>query len=42
MILLSDKELAYEIGKAIATIGGRTYFVGGYVRDALLHKENKR
>ena len=41
MHLLSDKELACEIGKAIDSIGGRTYFVGGYVRDALLHKENK-
>ena len=41
MDLLSDKELAVRIAQKVATFGGTTYFVGGYVRDQLLGKENK-
>lgn len=36
-----DKEMAREIARLVQAQGGRTYYVGGFVRDALLHRENK-
>ena len=41
MELMSDKDLAYAIAQAVKEAGGNTYFVGGYVRDELLHKDSK-
>ena len=37
----SDKQMALEVARLVAQRGGHTYYVGGYVRDALLHRENK-
>lgn len=34
--MLSDTELVYEIAKKVATFGGKTYYVGGCVRDSIL------
>ena len=34
-------ELTYTLASAVAAAGGRAYFVGGYVRDRLLGRENK-
>ncbi len=34
-------EMAQKIARAVEKIGGRAYFVGGYVRDALRGAENK-
>lgn len=36
-----DLELAGRLAQLAAQQGGRTYFVGGCVRDRLLHRENK-
>ena len=36
-----DLEMAKNIAREAANLGGRAYFVGGYVRDALMGKENK-
>ena len=36
-----DLQLAREVARLVAQKGGRTFFVGGFVRDALLHQENK-
>ena len=33
--------MARRIAEAVAARGGRAYYVGGFVRDALLHIENK-
>ena len=38
---LSEKEMIREIAEAAAAKGGRAYFVGGCVRDALLGKKSK-
>lgn len=38
---LEDQKMAWEIARLVAAQGGRTYYVGGFVRDALIHKENK-
>lgn len=38
---LEDQKMAREIAKLVAQQGGHTYYVGGFVRDALIHKENK-
>ena len=38
---LEDQKMAREIARLTAQQGGRTYYVGGFVRDALIHKENK-
>ena len=40
---MTDKniEMAYMIGRAVQQAGGRTYFVGGYVRDLLLGRDSK-
>ena len=36
-----DADMARRIAAAVADAGGRTYYVGGYVRDLLLGLENK-
>ena len=36
-----DIAMAQRIAKEVSACGGHTYYVGGYVRDALLHRENK-
>ena len=38
---LEDQKMAREIAELVAQQGGHTYYVGGFVRDALIHKENK-
>ncbi len=38
---LKDLDMAQRIAAAVAERGGDTYFVGGYVRDLLLGRENK-
>lgn len=37
----TDLTMAKRIASAVAEAGGRAYFVGGYVRDALLDRANK-
>ena len=41
MAHISDLEMAKKIAEKVDAIGGATYFVGGYVRDALRGIENK-
>ncbi len=36
-----DMEMAVKIARAVEANGGRVYYVGGYVRDLLLGKDNK-
>lgn len=36
-----DKKMAWEIARLVRECGGHTYYVGGFVRDALLQRENK-
>ena len=36
-----DRQMAVEIARMVRQQGGSTYYVGGFVRDALLNKENK-
>ena len=36
-----DKSIAQQIARLVQQQGGRAYYVGGYVRDALLGQENK-
>ena len=36
-----DMQKALEIARQVAAHGGHTYYVGGFVRDALMHSENK-
>lgn len=36
-----DLLMAQRIGAEVRELGGRTYFVGGYVRDKLLRRDNK-
>lgn len=38
---LKDHQMAREVARLVSEQGGRTFYVGGFVRDALLHKENK-
>lgn len=38
---LEDQKMAREVARLVADKGGSTYYVGGFVRDALIHKENK-
>ena len=38
---MNDKDMALEIARRVASAGGRSYYVGGFVRDALLGRENK-
>ena len=37
----NNTDMAIRLAEAVAARGGRAYYVGGYVRDALLHIENK-
>ena len=39
--LLNDQVMAGEIARLVANHGGQTYYVGGFVRDSLLGRENK-
>jgi tRNA nucleotidyltransferase (CCA-adding enzyme) len=34
-------QMAAEIAKLVDAAGGRTFFVGGFVRDRVLGRENK-
>ena len=36
-----DREFVIELAKQVADLGGRAYYVGGYVRDMMLGKPNK-
>ena len=36
-----DQQMAREVARRVAEQGGRSFYVGGFVRDALLHRENK-
>ena len=36
-----DRVMARRIAELAAAQGGRAYYVGGYVRDGRLHRENK-
>ena len=36
-----NQNMARTIAQLVAQQGGRAYYVGGYVRDALIHQENK-
>ena len=36
-----DRQMALELARQVAARGGCAYYVGGYVRDALLGLENK-
>ena len=38
---MDDYELARGIAREVADAGGRVYYVGGFVRDRLLGRENK-
>lgn len=38
---LDDQKMAAEVARRVAAQGGSTYYVGGFVRDALMHRENK-
>lgn len=37
----NNLEMAQRLARLVSENGGRAYFVGGFVRDALLHQENK-
>ncbi len=36
-----NKEMAHKIAEAVSAAGGRTFYVGGYVRDQILGRDNK-
>lgn len=36
-----DIEMAQSVARLVTERGGRTYYVGGFVRDALMQRENK-
>ena len=38
---MEDRRMALEVARKVSEKGGRTFYVGGFVRDALLHRENK-
>lgn len=38
---LEDKKMAEAVARLVARQGGRTFYVGGFVRDALMGQENK-
>ena len=38
---IDDQRTAQEVARLVARRGGRTFYVGGFVRDALLCQENK-
>ena len=39
-MIRSDPEIAKIIAEQAALNGGRAYYVGGYVRDGIMGKEN--
>ena len=39
---LKDKYMAIDIAKLVNKQGGRTFYVGGYVRDEILNKPSKQ
>ena len=41
MSVSRDREMARAVAEAVAKAGGRTYYVGGLVRDELLGRESK-
>lgn len=41
MIKANSNETAKRIAQSVSSVGGRAYFVGGFVRDRLLGTENK-
>ena len=41
MCHLDDQKMTREVARLVAEKGGRTFYVGGFVRDALIHRENK-
>ena len=41
MELLNDKELACRIAEAVSNNKGSAFYVGGYVRDQILNRDNK-
>lgn len=41
MSVEKDKQMAEAIARKIAEHGGRTFYVGGYVRDKMLGRQNK-
>lgn len=41
MSVEKDKRMAEAIARKVAECGGRTFYVGGYVRDKMLGKQNK-
>ena len=38
---MRDREMALEIARRVDALGGRSFYVGGLVRDGLLGRENK-
>lgn len=36
-----DRRMAEKVAREVSLQGGRTFYVGGFVRDALIHKDNK-
>lgn len=38
---MQNREMAVLLAQKVCALGGRAYYVGGYVRDRLLGKENK-
>ena len=36
-----DRQLALKVARRVAALGGSCYYVGGFVRDAILGRENK-
>lgn len=41
IVMKREKDLVLTVSKEISSIGGRVYYVGGYVRDLLLGKDSK-
>ena len=38
---LEDQKMAREVARMVSVRGGHVYYVGGFVRDAMMQKENK-
>ena len=38
---LTDKELSYKIAYEVSLVGGKAYYVGGYVRDSYMDADSK-
>ena len=37
----ADQRMAREIARLVTEMGGRSFYVGGFVRDKLLHIDNQ-